>query len=83
MNLYVIYQQSPKWDSYDSAIVVANNAEEARVIHPEGGNDPESWTQGEFSCWAPSPLQVKSKYIGKAAAIFTSPCVVLASFNGI
>lgn len=77
MKLYRIWQTvNNDYDTYDSAIVCAENEEEARNTLPSpygdwGGSMPE---------WADSPKQVKVKEIGIANSD-QKKGVVLASFN--
>ena len=76
MNLYRISQtENGDWDTYDSAVVAAENMSDAANIHPNGGND-DIW--GEDS-WV-SPDQVKVELIGVAAP-GTVAGVIVASFN--
>lgn len=63
MNLYLISQEvNRNKDAYDSAIVCAENEDEARQINPTG-----KWG-GDFAKdqWAESPAQVNVKFIGYA-----------------
>lgn len=56
------------WDTYDSAIVVANSEEEARNI-----KDGVFWVQ---------PIKdLHVELVGVANATFTTPCVLVSSFN--
>lgn len=72
MKLYLLTQDvNNDYDTYDSAVVVAANEEEARNIHPSWG-----WGSG---CWAKSPDQVKVEFIGTTK--LKSGTVVCSSFN--
>lgn len=68
------------YDTYDSAVVVAENVESARLMHPsrfvdsEWHTDPEEWKHS----WA-HPKDVKAEVIGVSNE--KKPRVVLASFN--
>ena len=78
MNLYLISQdENTDYDTYDSAIVAAENDKEAVNIHPDGYNG--KWS-GKYSTWASSPSNVSSKLIGKAGKSVEKG-IVLASFN--
>ena len=77
MNLYLIYQDhNIDYDTYDSAVVVAENAEIAKRMHPSTGELdgriilPE-WVEPEY---------VKVVYLGKAD-IIDERKVICASFN--
>lgn len=78
MNLYLISQsENNGYDTYDSAVVVAENEEDARNIHPSGKN--ENWGY-VFDSWCSSPNKVKVEYIGKPKT-GTLKGILLASFN--
>lgn len=76
MNLYLIQQTvNQNYDTYDSAVVVAESAEEARNMHPAG----YCHDQENMRTWA-RPEDVSVKCIGTAAAgVEAGP--VCASFN--
>ena len=82
MNLYLISQtENEGYDTYDSAVVYAETAEQARMIHPDGKKEwdgtvrPNTWS----NTWC-DDKHVKVELIGKAASV--SLCaVVCASFN--
>jgi hypothetical protein len=74
MNLYLLSQtEHDDYDTYDSCVVAAENAEDARKIHPSPGGYT-SYT------WASDPKNVTVKLIG-VAALGVKAGVVLASFN--
>lgn len=78
MNLYLISQETnSKYDTYDSAVVVAESAEQARTIFPESGFDYDnSWNE-----WVPM-YDVKVKLIGEATPEYDTPGVTIcASFR--
>jgi len=82
MNLYLISQNKNRgWDTYDSAVVCANNEEDARIIHPGGRR--KDWHESEsymFTIdWA-TPANVQVKFIGRASKAIPRG-VVCASFN--
>ncbi len=80
MNLYKISQtQNNDYDTYDSAIVCAESADQARLIGPCG----QVWTENRKRwdwCWCKHPDQVTVELIGVADPSI-APGVVLASFN--
>lgn len=77
MNLYLISQHfNIGYDTYDSAVVVANTEEEARNMHPRGAAYDRMY---DDYVWA-SPEHVVVKWLGIAAQ-FDAPEVVCASFN--
>lgn len=79
MNLYLISQDvNNGYDTYDSAVVAAENEEMARNTLP--GEYCKFEESSAYSEWANSPDQVKVMLIGKAKA-GTKPGVILASFN--
>ncbi len=79
MNIYKIFQEvNNDYDTYSSAVVVAENEEDARNMNPAGGT--MDWKDGYFSCWVSSPEQVKVELIGKAAK-GQDKGIVVASFH--
>ena len=94
MNLYLISQNvNVNYDTYDSAVVCADNEDEARMIHPASGYqfasaDCIKW-DGEdvkWSTWC-AAKDVKVNFIGTADGamirwyISLSNNVVCASYN--
>jgi len=78
MKIYKIIQSiNNDYDTYDSAVVYAENEEEAREIHPNCAimNSQYDYIQ----TWA-LPSDIKVEYIGEAPHI-TEKGVTLASFN--
>ncbi|QDJ58472.1 hypothetical protein EFA59_02645 [Weissella hellenica] len=97
MNLYRISQSvNDDWDTYDSAVVVAENAEEAKKIIPHFTNsDISTLSNSQFldliyrdginvEEWA-KPEDVKAEFIGNANKDFLDSLngrtTVVASFN--
>ena len=78
MKLWLISQSvnQERYDVYDSAVVAAEDEDEARHIHPSG-----QVTDNEVAIemWC-KPEQVKVTYLGEAAKRIKS-CVICASFN--
>ena len=62
MKLFKIYQNiNTDYDTFDSAVVVANSAEKAQNIHPSGGS-------GSFDMyvnWVSRPDLVELIYLGE------------------
>lgn len=81
MKLWLIWQDvNSGWDTYDSAVVVAENEEAARNIHPNGGPiDPEK-ASSRYYDWA-SAESVKATYLGEAAPDNEPGDVICSSFN--
>ena len=80
MNLYLIYQsENDGWDTYDSAVVAAKTAQDAKETYPSEDFELElkDWPG---SCWCSHPVKVTVVFIGKAAA-GTEAGVICASFN--
>lgn len=85
MNLYKISQiVNNDLDTYDSAIVAAENEDEAKKIHPsiyEENIDGMWWERDDkYSSWAFKLEQVKVELIGEAKE-GTPKGIVLSSFN--
>lgn len=95
MNLYLIWQNVNRgYDTYDSAVVVAKNEEEAKLIHPKTYADmtyikDKGWFMDDYlsdgnydwpdRTWANNPEEVKVQLLGKAVTGLET--VVCASFN--
>ena len=81
MNLYLISQGfNSGWDTYDSAVVCADNERQARLIHPGKSADDDWHETGETSDWVVSPDDVKVIFIG-VADVDIKKGIVLSSFN--
>jgi hypothetical protein len=81
MNLYRISQtKNGDYDTYDSAVVAATSADEARHIHPDGGM-PETrwWEKRECSPTWVDPGDVEVEYIGTGPQ--KNPTVICSSYN--
>lgn len=63
------------WDTYDSAVVVANSEEEARNLRNIDGDN------GVQLFWLQPLKYLNVELIGTADKSFTKPCVLVASFN--
>jgi len=90
MKIYTIWQEiNNNYDTYDSAIVYAENEEEAKRIHPnpyykfdEEGD--EYWTKNEgykqvSNSWC-ALKDVKAKYLGENKDV-KEKGLIIASFN--
>lgn len=77
MNLYLISQNFNRgYDTYDSAVVIAEDEDTARKMSPSNGDE---YTHTAYSPWAPSEL-VNVELLG-AAKDGSNRGVVCASFN--
>ena len=87
LKLYRISQTvNTGYDTFDSAVVVAESEEDARLVHPDGIGakwDGETWkskrTMGMQTWCAPEDVQVE--FVGIADERFKAGDVVCASFN--
>ena len=87
MNLYLLTQsENTGYDTYDSCVVTAATADEAKQIHPTGdiyGDKScrwNSWDSDWGPTWAKSPDNVNCTLLG--TAVPDVKCgVLLASFN--
>jgi len=80
MNIYKIEQDTNvKYDTYDSAIVIAESESKAKYIHPD--QDDEYYQPIDWKYEWCKPSQVTVTYIGIADPSFTKPCVIVSSFN--
>lgn len=75
MNIYVITQTEIRgYDTYDSAVVVAKSARDARRINPDG-----KWND-RFSAWCKVPKSVETELVGKALKRMKRG-IICSSFN--
>ncbi len=81
MKIYKISQtENDDWDTYDSAVVYAENEEEAKKIHPAGYHDEEVTNVSEkYSSWTTLD-NVVAEYIGEAKD-GVEKGVIVGSFN--
>ena len=91
MKIYKISQEENNgWDTYDSAIVAADDILSAMKTHPNQNDiwcdikntwvskdGREAYSSG--SSWATKLINVKAELIGTSAS--TTPGIILASFN--
>lgn len=78
MNIYKISQRTNnEYDTFDSAVVYADNESEASEIHPRGASN---WTENGWPTWANFPSEVKVELIGQTDTD-VKPGVICASFN--
>lgn len=84
MNLYKLEQDvNNGYDTYDSCIVAAKTAKQAKSMHPDYGNDygkSETRKDDWDSDWAKNEDYVKCTYIGRAKK-GTKKSVICASFR--
>lgn len=81
MRLFLISQTVNRgWDTYDSAVVCAENEQAARETHPST-TAPPKWWEDELQCytWC-QPKDVQVKEVGLPIDPFT-PGVICSSFN--
>ena len=79
MNIYLISQDKNEgYDSFDSAVVVAENEEKAKLIHPCGNTDWDG-IKNEYYDWAKAEY-VSVELIGIATGNDV-PRVICSSFN--
>ena len=77
MNLYLICQtENNNYDTYDSAVVAAENPLSAQATHPGGYNEDFNGRNGSWCC----AVDVAVTLLGKAKA-GTKAGVILASFH--
>ena len=76
MKLYLIEQDdNDGYDTYDSAVVVASSAKEAKKINPDG---QDKWGV-HWSAWASHPDKVTATCLGTANR--RTRGVICSSFN--
>jgi hypothetical protein len=91
LKLWLISQDANSdWDTYDSAVVVADSEEAARLIFPADYDQPPVWSGDAWryahgsimtsSGWT-TPDNVKAECVGIAADGLKAGDVVCASYN--
>jgi hypothetical protein len=78
MKLWRISQETNSgYDTYDSAVVAADDEAAARLVNPDG-----EWNRdrGWMGSWCHDPSEVKVDLIGEAAPDIVAG-IVVASFN--
>ena len=85
MKLYLISQsQNNDYDTFDSAVVCAENEEKAKLIHPYEywgeAIERDRWWKSKNRYWCDSPNYVKVEFLGFAKN-GTEEGIILASFN--
>ncbi|MCP4397775.1 MAG: hypothetical protein GY801_10815 [bacterium] len=81
MKLFLIEQsQNDNYDTYDAAVVIAENEEEARNMDPSTGEqmEKEDWRR-EISNWCSSPNHVSVKFLGES--VDSKKGIVCSSFH--
>ena len=74
--LYLLTQSNNGgYDTYDSCVVVALTAEDAKQITPDG-----TWSN-IWKAWASHPKHVDVEYLGNATDSLEAGSIVCASFN--
>jgi len=78
MEIYLISQSvNNNYDTYASAVAIAENADAARLMHPCSGH---GWGY-RYTSWALKPEQVVVEHIGTALPTEDKPQFVCKSFN--
>ena len=83
MFIYKISQnQNTDYDTYDSAVVIAKDIEEARNMNPSTG-EPMNYKDWDYTYgdWCNAPEHVTVECIGAANELYQGSRVVCASFN--
>lgn len=81
MKLFLISQDENRdYDTYDSAVVCAPDAESARLIDPAGQGGSMAKLKSGYSSWCSSPDKVHVQLLGDAISELPVG-VVCASFN--
>ncbi len=81
MNLYKISQDvNDNYDTYDSAVVVAETEDKARKIHPSEYEQQWDGTTNLYSSWT-AIENVQVEYIGIAALGLQPGTIICSSFN--
>lgn len=93
MNIYKLtsLEELDSYDRYQSLIVVAENEENAKLIHPYGVVElfEDGWfrvssngNRSSYGCWASHPRHVAAELIGVADSKYDKPQIICADFVG-
>ena len=78
MNIYLITQNVVNdYDTFDSAVVVAESKEAAASMHPGGDTIPQDCNYS----WTNDPKDVSVQFLGVADAYFAASMIICSSFN--
>jgi hypothetical protein len=82
MKLYLLSQTVVRgYDTYDSCVVVAEDAIAAVSMHPHDGSPLTDYAKYDFADWPTDTINITCKYLGEAHHSFTEPAVICSSFN--
>jgi len=80
MEIFKLAQTAVKgWDTYSDCVVIAENAEQARRMHPRGGWIGQEYNDG--SDWPIEADDITAEHLGTADALYELPQVMCASFH--
>lgn len=86
MNIYLVSRTDDwSYEDYVSFVCIANGAEEAQQLHPDGGSlthYPTNIERGEYGCWPRDIKLIDVKLIG-VANNDQQKGIVLSSFNRV
>ena len=97
MKLYKISQDANRdYDTFDSAVVVAESASKAKLMHPDGYSKWDAYAELFYKLLGPdkekrynstldddwtTPDKVTAELIGEAASRFKRARVIVSSYN--
>ncbi len=85
MNLYKVNQEENcGWDTFDSAVVVAESEEQAKKVNVGCGSswlDDENKDINPYANWATKTYNVKAELIGIYTGALPAGSVIISSFN--
>ena len=85
MNIYRIWQNDNEgYDTFDSAVVIAENEEKAKLIYPLEREENVlhiKASDGADGAWVSCANDVHARFIGVADERYKEEAVILASFN--
>ena len=68
-------------ETFDSAIVTAGTAEEAKLVHPRGAWPTERWAEDAWATRERAAIDVTAELVGTAPEGTPAGQVILASWN--
>lgn len=83
MNIYLVSRTDDwSYDEYDSMVVVAESADQAKLLNPRTGQymTDEEWAE-RWANWTRSPDNLEVTLIGEASERSPEPRLILASYN--
>lgn len=82
MRLFLLTQTVVRgYDTFDSCVVVAEDAIAAVQMHPYDGVPISTFANDPYPVWPDKTIHITCEYLGEAHHTYTKPAIICASFN--